>query len=40
MRRVHPVYLWGGLAMLAWMFLRAAIGKTEAWQPIGRWLID
>lgn len=38
-RRVHAVYLWGGLAMLAWMFARAAIGRTELWQPIGRWLI-
>jgi hypothetical protein len=40
MRRVHAVYVWGGLAMLAWMVARSAIGKTEWWQPIGRWLID
>jgi hypothetical protein len=40
MRRVHAVYIWGGLAMLAWMVARSAIGKTEWWQPIGRWLID
>jgi hypothetical protein len=39
-RRVHAVYVWGGLAMLAWMVLRVEIGKTEAWQPIARWLID
>jgi hypothetical protein len=38
-RRVHPAYLWGGLAMLAWMFLRSELGKTEAWHAIGRWLI-
>lgn len=39
MRRVHSAYIWGGLAMLAWMYLRVAIGKSDAWQPIGRWLI-
>lgn len=39
-RRVHAVYVWGGLAMLAWMFARVAIGRSEAWQPIARWLID
>jgi hypothetical protein len=39
-RRTHAVYVWGGLAMLAWMFARVAIGKTDAWQPIARWLID
>ena len=39
MRRVHSVYIWGGLAMLVWMYLRVAIGKSDAWQPIGRWLI-
>lgn len=40
MRRVHAVYIWGGLAMLAWMVARRAIGMTDWWQPIGRWLID
>ena len=39
-RRVHAVYVWGGLAMLAWMFARVAIGRSEAWQPIARWLLD
>jgi hypothetical protein len=39
MRRVHAVYIWGGLAMLTWMFARAAIGKSDWWQPIGHWLI-
>lgn len=39
-RRVHPAYIWGGLAMIAWMFARLAIGKAEWWQPIGRWLVD
>jgi hypothetical protein len=40
MRRVHGAYVWGGLAMLAWMLMRSAIGKTDAWQPIARWLLD
>lgn len=39
LRRVHAVYVYGGLAMLAWMFGRSAIGKSGWWQPIGRWLI-
>jgi hypothetical protein len=39
-RRVHAAYLWGGPAMIAWMFLRDAIGQSAAWQPIARWLID
>lgn len=40
MRRVHAAYVWGGFAMLAWMLMRSAIGRTDAWQPIARWLID
>lgn len=36
---VHAVYLWGAPAMITWLFLREAIGKTEAWQPIARWII-
>lgn len=39
-RRVHPAYLWGGVAIFAWMFLRYAIGRTEAWQAMGQWLIS
>jgi hypothetical protein len=39
MRRVHLVYVWGGLAMIAWMLMRSAIGKTDAWQPIARGLL-
>lgn len=39
MRRVHAVYVWGGLAMLVWMVARSAIGESDVWQPIGRWLI-
>jgi hypothetical protein len=39
-RRVHAVYVWGGPAMLVWLFARVAIGRSEVWQPIARWLID
>ena len=38
--RLHPAYLWGGISMLAWMFFRSAIGKTEGWQAIGEHLIN
>jgi FtsH-binding integral membrane protein len=40
LRRVHPVYIWGGPAMLAWMVARSEIGTMDWWQPIGRWLVD
>lgn len=38
-RRVHAAYVCGGLAMIAWMFMRSAIGKTDAWQAIARGLL-
>lgn len=38
-RRVHAAYVYGGLAMIAWMLLRPAIGKTDAWQAIARGLL-
>lgn len=38
-RRVHAAYVYGGLAMIAWMFMRSAIGKTDAWQAIARGLL-
>lgn len=31
-RRVHPVYLWGGSALLLSVPLRLAIGNTAAWK--------
>jgi hypothetical protein len=38
--RVHPVSLWGGLALLGWAQLRAAvIGPSDAWHQFAAWLI-
>jgi hypothetical protein len=38
-RRLHPVFLWGGLAFMACIPLRMAIGATAPWQAFARWLI-
>jgi hypothetical protein len=36
MRRVHPVYIWGGLAVVAQQFLTVPFGATETWMSIAR----
>lgn len=38
--RVHPVYIWGGLVMLASGPVRFALGHTDAWQSVARFLIQ
>jgi hypothetical protein len=38
--RVHPAYIVGGVALLVSMPLRRAIGFTDAWLPIARWLVE
>ena len=38
-RRVHPVSLWGGAALLASVPIRLAIAHSEIWHRIGSWLI-
>jgi hypothetical protein len=38
-RIVHPVFLIGGLGLLLSWPLRLAVGASEWWQPIGRWLV-
>jgi hypothetical protein len=35
-RRVHPIYLWGGLFILLSGPLRIAIGRTDAWHAVMR----
>lgn len=35
-RRVHPIYLWGGLVILVSGPLRIAIGRTDAWHSLMR----
>ena len=37
--RVHPVTLWGGLALILSFPLRLAIGKTESWLNFAAWLV-
>ena len=38
-RRVHPVYIWGGLCILVSGPLRIAIGHTDLWHAIARLLL-
>lgn len=38
-RRVHPAFLWGGIAFLVDTPLRFAIGKTSAWLRFAQWLV-
>lgn len=37
-RRVHPAYIWGGLAILASQVLRLALSGTSAWLRVATWL--
>lgn len=38
-KSVHPVYVWGGLLILASLPLRRVIGVTAAWHEFASWLI-
>jgi len=38
-RRLHPVTLWGGLALILSQPLRLVISATEGWQAFARWAI-
>jgi uncharacterized membrane protein YozB (DUF420 family) len=37
--RLHPVTLWGGLALIATLLLRLPLASTEAWQGFARWAV-
>ena len=37
-RRLHPAFLWGGLALIASQPLRLALAGTGAWLAFARWL--
>ena len=37
--RVHPVTLWGGLALMLSFPARLALGKTDLWLTFAAWLI-
>lgn len=39
MKRIHPAYGVGGLALIASVPLRRAIGMTDWWRPIAEWLV-
>ena len=38
--RIHPAYIYGGIALLASLPARRALGMTAEWLPIAHWLID
>lgn len=38
-RRVHPIYLWGGLLLLLSGPLRFALGQSAPWHAFARWLV-
>ena len=38
-RRVHPVYVWGGGALVLSVPLRLAISSTDAWKSLAQSLI-
>jgi hypothetical protein len=38
--RVHPVFLWGGLAVMLSLPFRFAIGTSDAWLSFARWLTN
>jgi hypothetical protein len=37
-RRLHPVYIWGTIVLVATQYLSVAIGPTSAWLSFARWL--
>ncbi len=37
-RVVHPVFAIGGVVLVLLWPLRNAIGRSEAWQPVGEWI--
>lgn len=39
-RRLHPLYIWGGLIVLLSGPVRSGIGHTSAWQSFARFLVE
>lgn len=39
-RRVHPIYLWGGLLLMVSGPLRFALGSSAAWHTFAGWLVN
>ena len=40
LKRIHPAYIVGGLALIASVPLRRAIGFTDWWRPIAEWIVS
>ncbi len=38
--RVHPAYVYGGIALIVSVPLRRAIGFTDGWRPIAEWIVS
>jgi len=38
--RIHPAFLWGGLFLMLSLPLRFAVGNTDTWLPVARWLTE
>jgi hypothetical protein len=38
-RRLHPVTLWGGLALVLSQPLRLVLSGTDAWMAFARWAV-
>ena len=36
--RIHPVYVWGGAALVISVPLRLALSSTAAWRAFAEWL--
>ena len=40
LRRIHPVTLWGSLAIAVSGPLRLLVSRTDAWSTVSHWLVD
>jgi hypothetical protein len=38
--RVHPAFLWGGLFVMVALPARFALGQTDAWLAVARWMTE
>lgn len=39
-KKIHPVYIWGGLLVLLTHGLRDWASKTDAWLSISSWIMN
>ena len=38
--RVHPAFLWGGILVMITLPARFALGQTDAWLAVARWMTE